>query len=312
MTTKEGQGDSQPAEPVSLDSLASLLDGEGAGAEAEPGEDSEQVEEGEAEGEESPDESVEEQDEHAEPAFTIKHDGKEVTLKQSEVLELAQKGFDYTQKTMALGKDREAVEAQRSEAGELAKQRREAMAEAIQRLTAVTKLAQMQVGEPPSIELASQNAAQYLALKHAHEGQQAQLRHAYQELQQLNDTQARERHAALVAEAQETQKALVDTLPGWKDATHERISELHGYLTQHGLGPDAVPDAFVKKGLWEMAHKAKAFDALQADKAKLKPVQTPPKVIKTTAAQPPQLAQRQEALKRHKQAPSLSTLANLL
>lgn len=45
-----------------------------------------------------------------EESFTIIHDGKEFTKSKSELIELAQKGFDYTQKTQQVADDRRFIE----------------------------------------------------------------------------------------------------------------------------------------------------------------------------------------------------------
>lgn len=45
-----------------------------------------------------------------EESFTIVHEGKELTKSKSELIELAQKGFDYTQKTQQVADDRRFIE----------------------------------------------------------------------------------------------------------------------------------------------------------------------------------------------------------
>src|ERR1044072_1587067 len=104
-----GDGESQPTEGVdALEDLANSLTGE------EEQEDGDQRDAPDEEGEESDEEQVEEgkdeegdeEEEEEDPTVVIKHDGKEVELKLSEVKDLAQQGFDYSKKTMALAEDR--------------------------------------------------------------------------------------------------------------------------------------------------------------------------------------------------------------
>lgn len=317
----EGDGpQGQPAEGVTLGGLADMLGSDGdAPEESESDEGSEESEEVEASGEseESDDDAASEetQDEDDESTYTLKHEGKEVTVKKSELIALGQKGFDYDKKTMALAEERKAAAQLREEASSFRKQQADAVGELVDRMEAHTRLLQAELGEPPSIELASRDANQYLVLKAAHEGREGKLRQAYTELKALKQDADRERHTALVEEAQATERALVDTLPGWKDAPKERLQATHKYLVDHGLAPDAVPDAFVKKGLWEIAHKAQEYDRIQAEASKVKPKAQPvPKVNKPNASsnQPPQLAAHADKVKAHKANPSLSTLANLL
>jgi hypothetical protein len=314
--SREGQGESQPTEGVvSLESLASQLDTEEAAPGESESEESEQPEEVEAAGEEGeessePEEGEESEEEAEEAAFTIKHDGKEVTLKQSEVLELAQQGFDYTKKTMALAEERKAIEPLKREAEQFRQQTNEALTEAISRLDGYAKFLQAQIGSPPPITLASTDAGSYLAQKELYEARKGQLDTVLSESRALVEEQARQRQAYVNHKATQAEKALKDTLPGWNDAM---LTELAGYADSFGLNPGSADMAMLEPGFWQMAQKAKAYDALQAEKAKLKPVNQLPKVHKPSANnQPPQLARRQEAIKRHKANPSVDSLAALL
>lgn len=305
----------QPTEGVvTLESLASQMDAEEAAPGESESEESEQPEEVEAveEGEESPEseEGEESEEEAEEAAFTIKHDGKEVTLKQSEVLELAQQGFDYTKKTMALAEERKAIEPLKREAEQFRQQTNEALTEAISRLDGYAKFLQAQIGSPPPISLASTDAGSYLAQKELYKARKGQLDTVLSESRALVDEQARQRQAYVNHKAAQAEKALKDTLPGWDDAM---LTDLAGYAETLGLNPGSADMAMLEPGFWQMAQKAKAFDALQAEKAKLKPVNQLPKVQKPSANnQPPQLARRQEAIKRHKANPSVDSLAALL
>ncbi len=299
----------QPTAPATLDELASQLGSEDADSgESEEGEDSGESEEIE-DSDEGESDDGEEGEESEEAQFTIKVDGKDVTLKQSELIEQAQKGFDYTKKTMALAEERKAIEPLRRQAEELRQQQERATTEALDRVEAYAKFLETQVGTPPPIEWAQQDAAYYLAQKELHETKKGQLKAALEQVDAHRSELARQRQASLNARAEAALKSLESTLPGWSDAL---IADLSGYLKDRGLRPDTHADAFVEAGLWELAHKAKAYDALQAEKAKLKPVKDLPKVHKPGSNQPPQFAKKQEALKAYKAAPSLDRLAALL
>jgi hypothetical protein len=111
-------------------------------------------------------------------------------------------------------------------------------------------------------------------------------------------------------QAEATERALRDTLPGWNDKT---LPELAEYAGKFGLSEKVADHVLLQKGFWEIAQKAKAYDELQAKKAEMKPVSQLSKVAKPgTSNQPPQLARRQEAMKRFKAAPSLDGLAALV
>ena len=56
-------------------------------------------------------EETTEEEQEAERVLKLKHDGVEIEKPESEVITLAQQGFDYTQKTQKLAEDRKVVEA---------------------------------------------------------------------------------------------------------------------------------------------------------------------------------------------------------
>lgn len=308
----EGDGpEGQPAETVvTLESLAEGMDEETVVDEPDSEEagESEEVESEDAEAEESEDAEGEEEAEEA--TFTIKVDGKEVTLKQSELIEQAQKGFDYTQKTMALAEERKAIAPLREQAEQARKQAEDVLNESAARLTAYKQFMESQVGQPPPISLAQQDAARYLAEKELYEARKGQLHQVDAEIRRLQEDHARSRQAWINQKAESAEKALKDTLPGWNEAL---LTDYAGYAKDLGLTTESAQFAMLEPGFWQLVHKAKAYDALQAEKAKLKPVAQLPKVHKPSGnPQPPQLAQRQEAIKRHKARPSIDTLADLL
>ena len=309
-----GDAEGQPDEgAITLSDMAAGMDETDADAEAEGEQVDEDASEGEeldSEEEQEGEEEGEEQEQEEEPTVTLKHDGKEVTLKQSEAIELAQKGFDYTQKTMALGEERKSIEAERSQVAEVRQQAEGATQEAIRRLEAYSKFMETQVGTPPPISLAQQDAASYLAQKELYESKRGQLQQAYSEIQRLQDESARQRQADIAARAESAERVLRDTLPGWNDAL---LQELATYADGLGLNRNTASEAILEPGFWQLAQKAKAYDALQDQKSKLKPVTKLAKVGKPASTnQPPQLARRQEAMKRHKTNPSVNTLADLL
>jgi hypothetical protein len=309
MTIMEGDGlNGQPAEGgVSLESMAEQLDDETPQGD-EDSEESEESEEVESEGDEDAEDADSEEDAE-EPTFTIKVDGKDVALKQSELIEQAQKGFDYTKKTMALAEERKAIEPVRQQAEQLRQQNDQALKESMARLDAYAKFMESQIGQPPPITLAQSDAASYLAQKELHEARKGQLQQALAERQRLQEDMARQRQSYVNQKVVETENVLKDTLPGWNDAL---VEDLSAYTRKLGLTPETGEFALLEPGFWQMAHKAKAYDALMAEKAKLKPVKELPKVNKPRGNNPPpQSVKRQEAIKAHQARPTLDSLAGL-
>lgn len=304
----EGDGpDGQPAEGVSMEDLVGLMaDGE------EPVETPDEPASDEAD--ESESEEVEEQDDpeaHEDPIVVLKHDGKEISLKQSEVVELAQKGFDYTQKTMAVAEESKAARAAREQADQVRQQHETKLNEQVAALQAFEKFLSTQVGNPPPVEWAQTDVAYYIAQKELYESRKGQLEQARSDIANLQQDHARSRQAWIAQQANETEKALRDTLPDWNDKTLDTLIE---YAGKHGVGEKVFDTVLLQKGFWELANKAKKYDELLEKKATMKPVNQLPKVSTPQARnqQPPQLARRQEAIKRYEKAPSIQNLADLL
>lgn len=313
-----GDPGTEPTDNVSLSDLAAemessetveALEEDGEEVEGEEGEEVAPDSEDEADEGESDDE--EEQEEEA--TVTIKVNGKDVSLKQSEVVELAQKGADYTQKTMALAEERKAVEAERDQARGYREQKQQALTETVGQLQAFASFMESQLGDAPSIDLLHTHGSDvYLAQKEQYEHRRAKLGQAYQAIQQVQQEAQRERQAWIAERADATEKALRDTLPGWNDDT---LNQLADYAGKHGINPQTAGEVFVEKGLWELLHKAKAYDALQEQKAKLKPKSELPKVQKPSASNQPNRAalKQAEAMKRFSANPnSIDALAAIV
>lgn len=306
-----GDAEGQPAEgAVTLSDLAEEMD---AGLEDDGSEVGEEEEAEDSEPQDVEDESDEQEDEEEpeeEPTVVLKHDGKEVTLKQSEVIALAQQGFDYSKKTMAVAEERKAVEAERNKAAEVRQQNEQALDESFRRLAALAHVIEQEVGAPPDVALAAQDAAYYLAQKEQHESKKGKLQQVYAELARVQDEQTRQRQVWIAETAQETERTLRDTLPGWSDNTIPQLAE---YASKVGVTPQNADVAMLVPGFWQLLHKAKAFDELQEQRAKLKPKSELPKVHKPSATHTPNRNQRRaEAEKRYASKPSLSTLADLI
>jgi len=308
----EGQAEKQPAETVDLDGIAGLIDMDvEAETDDEAGEPESEEEQGEAPEGEEQDADEDEQSEEAETE-TLTHEGKEVKLKKSEVLELAQKGFDYTKKTMALAEERKALEPVKQQYQERLTQHEQALTETMHRLQTAADFLESELGQPPSTDLASYDAGAYIAQKEAYQARVDKLRNTYGQLQHLEQQQNQLRQSTLLEKANETEKYLVEHLPGWKDAPEKSLAELNSYIKEFGLSPETTKEAYVERGLWEIAHKAREYDRLMAQKATLKPKAELPKVNKPSANHNPTNVRQQEALKRFKSKPSLETLANLI
>lgn len=307
-----GDPATEPTDSVdSLDGLVDMQDNE-----TEDELDALDIDGGEAddegEQEDGPD-TDEDEDSDPEPKATVKlkHDGKEVEVPEAELIPLAQQGLDYSKKTMALAEDRKAVDTERAQLREVRQQQDEALEHTLHRLQAFAAFAESQVGDEPDVSLLHRDTATYILAQKQHEARKGQLQQAMSAIGQVQEEQARQRHAWLIEQADATEAELRNTLPGWND---ESMQSLAGYARGLGLTPDQHAEAFVTKGLWEALHKAKAYDELVAKKAQLKPKAELPRVEKPKASATPNRTQQRQAqaMERYKRAPSVQALADLM
>jgi len=314
-----GQAETQPEE-MTAESIGALLDEPAETEETEEQPEGEQEEteeteasEGDEEAEEEETEGEEEKDKD-EPTETIKHDGKEVTLKKSEILELAQKGFDYTKKTMALAEDRKVVDTEREKIVQESETVQKSREEAVNDLRAISQFVEGILGEPPDITLAQQDASLYLVKRQQHDqlrDKLTQVRHALTAATQQAEA---ERQRQLSAKQAATEKQLIDTLPGWKENPQAKFKETAGYLESLGLNGKIIGSAALEPAFWQLAVKAQAFDQLAQKKAAPNAAKTPAKVATPGAANPVNQAKTslQAKLDRARKAPSLESIGGLL
>lgn len=307
-----GDLEREPVEGVdALDDLADALVPEQDEPETPEPEDDESEESDDSEVDEPEDEDEDDEEEaEDDPTVKLKHDGKEIEVKLSEALNLAQQGYDYSKKTMAVAEERKAVEAEKAKVTEVRTRVEQERDETIRRLQAYTQFMESQVGQMPDASMLSYDTSGYILAKEQFEARRGQLQQAYSEIQRLQDEQARQRQAWIAEKAEATEKVLADTLPGWSEAT---LDELSGYAKGLGLTPETSGDALLAPGFWQMVHKAKAYDAIQAKKSEMKPTHKLAKVAKpaarNTTGKATERAKREAAFNKN---PSVDALAELL
>ena len=304
---------SEGADPLSELTDALVPEQEEGQRDARP--EAEEPEEEEQEPDETEEEDEEESDEGEEPAkkkFTLKHEGKEVELELTpdEEVAMLQKSFDYSQKTMAVAEDRKAVQAERERIVQTRTQVDQHLSETINRLQAFSQYMEANVGQPPDVSLLDYDTAGYLRQKEQYEARRGQFQQAYAAIQHIQDEQARQRQAWIAERAADAERVLADTLPGWSDNT---LNELSGYAKTFGVTPNEAAEAMLSPGFWQLIHKAKAFDAIQAKKAEMKPTQKLARVAKPTAVNTSgKVAERAKREAAFNKNPSVDALADLL
>lgn len=268
--------------------MIGILDEEEREPAAQAGTDEPEAEEPE----QTEDEPEETQEDEAEQWEEIERNGEVLKLSKTEVKELAQKGFDYTQKTQQLADERRAVEAERA----LVRQQAEfqaqftdhfAEAKAIQGQLKqydevpwqdwISRIQTLAIEDPMAYqaEHAKFQAAklQHDSLKEQYNAKTQYLIHLQQQAQQQAQQHTAQR---LQKEAQAMQQAI----PEWKDQARasQEMGELRTFLERSGFS-DAEVGGVTDHRHVVIARKAMLYDKMMA-KGKEKVTNTPPPVAK--------------------------------
>lgn len=212
----------------------------------------------------------------------LKYNGEEREIEEPEAIELAQKGYDYTQKTMALAKERDEWRAK-------SKQEHEAKLKEYDDKLAVTEraLTEITLPELKNVDwnkLASENPQEWaVRLQHAHQvtAKLAEIQAERQKISQQREAEAKE---SFQKQAKEAVEILQKDIPGWSN-------DLYGNILKAGVDAgfkqeevNAITDPRAIKVLW----KAKMYDDLQKAKPIVeKKVEKAPKVAKPGAGEKP-------------------------
>lgn len=286
-------------ESDAVDAIASLLDGPD---DREPEEEVEEVTE-EPQAEEATDEQSEEAEateEAPEELEEITWEGETKKIPKSELKELAQKGFDYTQKTQQLAEARRQFEAE-------AQAVKQSIALQNQQIEVIAELKGMdaQLAQFKDVNwhaLAESDPVQYLKLNQTYrdlkESRDSKVQEFHNQAQQLQATQAQGRENYLRQE----QAALAEAIPEFKGPkATEAKAKVAAYLKDIGFTPEelgSIGDHRMVKVAWEAAQ----WRSLQASKPALnKRVAEAPKVVKagTPKTSTPQASKdAMQALKR--------------
>jgi len=299
----QGDGENQPGESDdTLLSLASLMDSEESQEETEleESEESEEVEQEEQEEEQEEEETV-----------ILKHEGKEVSVSRSEAIALAQKGYDYSSKTMAVAEERKAVDATHLQAKALVSEVSNHRDQVLQDLEAAESFLMSQVGQPPTLELLYSDPSNFYIQKELHNQQNEKLETVRSAIASQRAQQDRERQTWEADSAQRMRKEL-SAVKGW-ESFEAKGQELQKYLADTGVNADEFGDALFNPELWKTIEKARLYDVLKAKQATLKPKESLQKVVKPNGNnQNMNRTGKSEAIKRFNAKPNLNNLAAFL
>ncbi|TXH46557.1 MAG: hypothetical protein E6Q97_29265 [Desulfurellales bacterium] len=246
--------------------------------------------------------------EDEEPTFTIKVDGEEVTLKQSELIAEAQK-------SRASGKRfEEAAEVRRKAEAEIqsATQERQQLQHALQETQQRLQMFQVPAPDPSLIESDPQ---EYLRQKANYDHYAQQVAQVAQQRQYLSQQSQWEQQQRI---AQETQR-LVEAIPELRDATKaDSVREaIRAAAQQHGFTPEEI-NSLGDSRIGILLHKAAQFDAMtkaaSASKAQVteKVAKLPPRAEKPGVSGKPSDDPQQQAMSRLRKSGSVDDAAALL
>ena len=213
----------------------------------------------------------------------LKYKGEEKEFLEPEVIELAQKGYDYTQKSQALAKEREELTAKVKQEVEAKQQHFEQQLEALK--LAAFKLADQEAMTADLNKLAMEDPAkaQQLFFKRMEINQT--LAQIAQEQQKLATKRQEEMRAAIQSQAKQAVEVLQQEIPGWSNDLYRDV--LKSGVEQYGFKAEEV-SAITDPRAIKVLHDAMKYRALQAkpvvDKRSAAPI---PKVAKPGSAEKP-------------------------
>lgn len=247
------------------------------------GESEPELEDSESVGDEQPAEDEEAViEEPAEEFEEIEWNGQQKKLTKAELKELAQKGFDYTQKTQEVASQRKAMEAQQQAFIQQATYQAQVMEQ-----YGVVKALEAQLQQYQSVltdELAQADPVRYMQLDRQarqlqanHQQAVQQMQNAWSQAQTINEER---RQQALY----EASQKLLDILPEWRnpDRASKERAKVTEFLSRSGYSPEEIGQASDPRAI-AVALKAAKYDELMAQRGQKK-VQNLPKPVKPGVA----------------------------
>jgi hypothetical protein len=212
-------------------------------------------------------------------SFTIKIDGKDVTLTADEMAEHVKAGMrqqDYTQKTMALAEQRKAADAEATQA----RNKRDEYAAKLEQFSGQANYELNALAAQLTDELLQTDPVAYLSTQRIVQQRHAELAQAQQELQQINGQRQAEKAESERHHLAQQHELLVAKLPEMKDPVKakEVAAKINDYLATQGYETGEAD--FTDHRQVILAHKAMQFDALmeRARSTAKKVAAAPPKV----------------------------------
>lgn len=230
------------------------------------------------------------------PEVVIKVDGKDVTVKLSELKNGYQRQADYSRKTAEVAEQRRAAEAQ----SQAAMQERNIYAQNLQKMQAQIEGALQQQQNIDWTELLNSDPVEYLKQQHLLQQRQAAYQQNMAQQSQLAAQFQAEQQRAIQSNLQQQHADLLAKLPDWKDESKAKAdkSAIREYLINQGYDAQSV-DTVADARAVLLARKAMQYDQLIAKASTAaKKVSTLPKIVERPGSGVQTMDKRSNAFQR--------------
>ena len=252
--------------------------------------DSEEAEQGQAEGQpeyqQETDEveySEEESEEQPKQRYKVKASGEEVEVELDELIKGYQQGTDYTKKSQALAEQRKAIEAERGHL-EYVKQERQAYAQKLQALDSFLT----QQHQSVDLEVLKETDPIGYAVAVAEQSQrEKQLAVVRNEQQRIAQQQQSEQQASLQAHLRTESEKLVSLIPELATPQGDAVrKQIRDYAKSVGWTDQELSSVYDSRAV-NTLYKAMKYEQLQKSKPELnKKLQSAPKMMRSGTSVP--------------------------
>jgi hypothetical protein len=227
-------------------------------------------------------EEVTEQESSEDKYYPIKLDGEDMEITLDEALQGYQRQSDYTKKTQVLANERKQVEAEK----EALSRQREQYKQNVDRL--IQEQQSQQPDETDWDKLYEEDPLQWMKQKEDVRSKKEKMFELQQE--QFRLQQAQEQQAQMQEYLTQQQKALVDTIPEWKDpeVMAKEKSEIRNYAKSIGYSDQELSQIYDSRAVFALRAGMKASGLSSKGKVKLRPAKEAIRAVTPgTAAQQP-------------------------
>jgi hypothetical protein len=251
--------------------------------------DSEEAEEGQAEGQledqqETDEVEYSEESEEPKPRYKVKASGEEVEVELDELIKGYQQGADYTKKSQALAEQRKALEAERQHL-EYVKQERQAYAQKLQALDSFLS----QQNQGVNLDVLKETDPIGYAVAVAEQSQrEKQLAVVRNEQQRLAQQQQSEHHASLQNHLRQESEKLTSLIPELATPQGDAVrKQIRDYAKSIGWSDQELSQLYDSRAVVTLYNGMK-YQQLQKSKPEVnKKLQAAPKMMRSGTSAPP-------------------------